>query len=463
MREIATKLFSKAREFLKNSRELVVVSHYDADGLTAGAIATLILDRLGVEYKIHPVKKLDEKTVKDLANEGEMFWFVDLGSGQLDTIESIIGGDYLVCDHHETISTVSIRGIHINAHELGFDGSTEISGAGVTYLLGKFIDPKNVDLSAIAIVGAVGDMQDSTGKLVGKNREILSDGVSSGVITVLTDLRLFGRYTRPLIQFLSYSSDPVIPGLTGNDSGCARFLSDLGIPVKRGDKWLTYMDLSHEERKRLVSGLYVYALSNGLDEDTIKTMFGEVYELSKESKESYTRDAKDFATLLNACGRHGEMITGIMVARGDREGYYDKAVQILQRHKRAIHDAIKWALANGLDTFDEMYVLDGRGKIEDSIIGIVAGMLYNAGAVPRDKPIIALASDEDGNIKISGRGNWDLIRRGLHLGNAMKSLATELGGAGGGHNIAAGATISPEKKDEFLDKLSKELKRQLSG
>ncbi len=454
--------FRDAVRFLETSEDLVVVSHYDADGLTSGAIASTILDRMGKEHEVVPVKKLDESTVKDVANKGSAFWFVDLGSGQLDVIQEHVGSDYLICDHHETVSGIDAAGVHLNAHQLGWDGSSEISGAGMTYLVGKTVSDKNIDLSAIAVVGAVGDMQDSTGALVGKNREIVRDGQSSGYLGVFRDLRLFGRYTRPLIQFLSYSSDPVIPGLTGNDSGCARFLSDIGIPVKKGDKWLSYMDLPSDDRKRLVSGLYVYALSNGVDEGTIKTMFGEVYELVKESPDSYTRDAKDFATILNACGRHGEMEVGIQVAKGDRGEYYDRAVNILQKHKRTIHDAIRWALSNDIDSFDSMYVLDGRGKIEDSIIGIVAGMLYNAGAVPRDKPIIALANDEDGNIKISGRANWALVKKGIHLGNAMKELASEFGGAGGGHNIAAGATVSKDKKDEFLERLSKKLGEQIS-
>ncbi len=453
---------SAAVNFLKSAEDLVIVSHYDADGLTSGAIASLALDRLGKEHTLFPVKKLDDRTLSKLEKEGGSYWFVDLGSGQLDKIDELLGPNYLVCDHHETVSAVEPSGVHLNAHELGMDGSKEISGAGMTYLVAKELSNENRDLSAIAIVGAVGDMQDSTGALVGKNRDILADAVSVGVIRAYTDLRFFGRYTRPLPQFLSYASDIFFPGLTGNDAACSEFLRSIGLPLKRDGKWLTYMDLKADEKRKLVTGLYVYALSNGISEGVLKTIVGEVYDLVHEGHTYYTRDAKDFATLLNACGRHGEMLTGIMVAKGDRGEYYRRAVHVLQEHRRAIREAIKWAVDHGLEDMDGMYLLDARGQIEDSIIGIVAGMLYNSAGLPRDKPIIALANDEDGNVKVSARGNWNLVKKGLHLGKAMKDLAETLGEAGGGHNIAAGATVKQSNEDAFLHELSKKIREQLS-
>ncbi len=452
--------FEKARELLNSGKDFLVVSHYDADGLTSGAIASLVLDRLGISHDVRPVKKLDEKTLDSLGDY-DAYWFVDLGSGQMDMIDSRFDF-YMISDHHEPLEFQG-RGIHMNAHLLGLDGTKEISGAGMVYLLARYLSKENLDLSAIAIIGAVGDMQDSTGRLIGRNREILEDGRVSGVLEVKTDLRLFGRHTRPLIQFLSYSTDPFLPGLTGNDAGCARFLENLGIKLKDGDIWRRYVDLSESEKKRLVDGLVVYGLDSGIDEKSLRAMIGEVYELSREPERDYTRDAKDFATLLNACGRHGEMDIGIAVAKGDRGKHYKKAVAILQRHRKALHDAIKWVVKNGVEDRGSFYLIDARGIIDEGIVGIVAGMVYNTGIVSRDKPIVALANDEEGGIKVSSRGNWDLVNRGLDLGEAMRKTTKEIGGVGGGHTIAAGATISKESKPEFLEKLGEIIKKQLDN
>jgi RecJ-like exonuclease len=49
----------------------------------------------------------------------------------------------------------------------------------------------------------------------------------------------------------------------------------------------------------------------------------------------------------------------------------------------------------------------------------------------------------------------------LDLGVAMKLVASELGGFGGGHKIAAGATIQFEKEKEFLEKVNTLLMQQM--
>ena len=45
----------------------------------------------------------------------------------------------------------------------------------------------------------------------------------------------------------------------------------------------------------------------------------------------------------------------------------------------------------------------------------------------------------------------------------MRKAAKQLDGVGGGHNIAAGATIPKGKEEEFLDLLEQEIKTQLSS
>ena len=44
-----------------------------------------------------------------------------------------------------------------------------------------------------------------------------------------------------------------------------------------------------------------------------------------------------------------------------------------------------------------------------------------------------------------------LVENGLDLGGAMKTVSSEIGGFGGGHKIAAGATIQLDKEKEFLE------------
>ena len=65
-------------------------------------------------------------------------------------------------------------------------------------------------------------------------------------------------------------------------------------------------------------------------------------------------------------------------------------------------------------------------------------------------PIIAFAKADDG-VKVSARADRSLGERGLDLSIIMNRAAEIVGGYGGGHNVAAGATIPVDKEDQFLD------------
>lgn len=307
--------------FLRENDDFAVICHYDADGLTAGAISALMLDRLGKKYSVTPARQLDEQRIQAVKDKGKHYLFVDMGSGQIPVITEHFDS-FGIIDHHETLGDTDQP--HFNAHLMGWDGAKEISGAGCTYMVAKAVDKKNVDLSPIALVGAVGDMQDSTGALVGKNREILEDGIKTGLIEAKNDISLYGRHSRPLTQFLAFSSEPFFQGLTGDEDACGAFLSELGIPVKKNEEWVYYSDLSESQKKKLISALFVLGKRNFVPEFLLKSLVREVYELTQEEPRTPLRDAREFATVLNACVAPDSLITSsdglIMTIDGVKQG-----------------------------------------------------------------------------------------------------------------------------------------------
>ena len=171
----------KCADRIRQSGECLVVSHIDADGLTAAGIICLALKRMGKSYDVRFVKKLDDAALKDIANKAgrRLVIFTDLGSGAIDKIKAL-GINAIVTDHHQP-KRLSDYEYHMNPHLVGLNGATDISGAGVAFLLSMKLGP-NEDLSALAIVGAVGDLQDMrTNALVGVNRRILELGVAKGL------------------------------------------------------------------------------------------------------------------------------------------------------------------------------------------------------------------------------------------------------------------------------------------
>ncbi|MDI6655577.1 MAG: DHH family phosphoesterase, partial [Candidatus Hydrothermarchaeota archaeon] len=302
------------KELIEKGKVVRVITHNDADGLSAGAILHKSLIRENCAVHTRSVKQLDEGAIKDAsANSQEVIIIADSGSGQLEEIKEHLLEKYhvIVLDHHQPKEIKHENLFHINPHNHGIDGAREISGAGMAYLFSKAVNPSNVDLSPLAVVGALGDIQDAGGELVGLNRDILEDGVKAGVLKAEKDLRLFGRQTRPLYKAIEYTTEPFIPGLSGSESACVQFLNDLDIPVKKNDKFTMLADLDKDERQRLATALILKMIEYKVPPKFAESIVGEVYTLLNEEKRTPLRDAREFATLLNGCGKHDKNGIGL--------------------------------------------------------------------------------------------------------------------------------------------------------
>jgi single-stranded DNA-specific DHH superfamily exonuclease len=64
--------------------------------------------------------------------------------------------------------------------------------------------------------------------------------------------------------------------------------------------------------------------------------------------------------------------------------------------------------------------------------------------------------------KVSSRSNLR-IAENVNLSDVMRNAAEKVGGRGGGHSVAAGANINPEKVDEFIREVDRLVSISLRG
>ena len=441
--------------YIKKHTFALVVSHIDADGLTSAAIMGKALEKEGIEYKTRFVKQLDLPSLNEIADMNpELVIFTDLGSGMLDAIVSL-NLNAVIIDHHQP---QGVYEYHLNPHLFGTNGATEISGSGVTYLVASELG-ENGDLAALAVVGAVGDLQHvKHGQLIGMNRQILENGASSGILRYEKDLLLFGKQTRPIFKLLQYSADPYLPGITGSEDASIEFLKKIGIR-QHGEKWRRWIDMEVKEKQQIVSALMQFGLSRGMPGYRIERLVGEVYTLLREREGTEVRDASEYSTLLNSTARYDHADIGLAVCMGDRDKKYDEACTLLNEHRKNLVEGLNLVKEQGLIKMENLQYFDAGNKIRETIVGIVAGMSMSF-VNNRNLPIIAFA-DAEGGIKVSSRGNQELIRKGLNLGIAIGEAARSAGGTGGGHDIAAGAFIPGDSKQEFLRILNNKIGLQI--
>jgi len=439
---------------LRAAEEVLLASHIDADGLTSAAVAATALERAGLPFEVVFSKQLDEDEIAAIAaTDYETVLFTDFGSGQLDVIAAHeAAGEFtpVVADHHRPADVEAEY--HLNPLLEGLDGSAELSGAGAAHVLARALegDGDNRDLAALAVVGAVGDMQASGGRLVGANEAIVEDGVASGALETGTDLALYGKQTRPLPKLLEYASEVRIPGITGDESGAIRFLDGLDLELRADGEWRTWSALTAAEKQTVTSALIKRAVRNGVDAGKIEALVGRSYTLAAEDVGTELRDASEFSTLLNATARYERADVGLAVCLGDRGEALAEARRLLRGHRRNLSAGLNLVTREGVTREEHVQWFHAGDRIRETIVGIVAGMAVGSDGIDRNVPILAFAEKNDAEVKVSARGTPALTRQGLDLSAVMSGASRAVGGDGGGHDVAAGATVPKGREREFV-------------
>ena len=445
-----------------------VLSHLDADGLAAAGVMGTALARLDGKFRIRIGRWLDERIIESLvADKLALVILCDLGSGDINLLNSKLKDRKLVIlDHHQPVGEADHNFVHVNPHVFGIDGSKDLSSAGIAYFVAKAIDQANMDLAAVAVVGALGDLQDKyeQRRLNGPNALILKDAESKEYLKTETDLMFFGRETRPIHKALACTTTPFIAGLSGEEDRSLAFLASLGITPKKGEKWRALRDLSEEEKKKLFNALADYMMSHGSSSNIALSLRGNVYTLTHEEPWTPLRDAREFSVLLNATGRMDRPSLGIAICMGDRNVALEEANSVLEDYRRTIMMYLNWLMEpnmNRIEELDNIYIVRGEGVIDDKIIGAISSILSTNLAKP-EKPIIAYSTVPKENLaKVSARAIEVIVKQGLNLGGVLRAAAEKCSGKGGGHNIAAGAQVPITELDSFIKMVNELVGEQL--
>lgn len=464
---------SKAAEvILEHAQEggiIQVISHLDADGLTAAGIIGKAIFRLGATLRVRIARWMDDRLVKAItAEKPSLVVFTDMGSGYLDLLgEGLSNFPVVILDHHQPVGGTHSNLTQVNPHLHGIDGSRDLSGAGVAYLAAKALDKKNEDLAYLAVVGALGDVQDKYDQrsLGGVNREIAGDAVKAGCLKVETDLLFFGRETRPIHKALSYTTDPFIPGISGEEDKSLAFLASLKIAPKKEEKWRALRDLSEKEKKELFSALADYLSSKGFSGKVALNLIGNVYTLVHEEAWTPLRDAREFASLLNATGRMDKPGLGVALCMGDRGAALEQANEALREYRRTIAQYMSWLTEKPgrIEERENIYVVHGGEFIDDKVVSAISTILSMSMPKP-EKPLIAYATiAKEGISKFSARAPNMPEGKTVDLGEIMLQAAEKFEGKGGGHDVASGAQVPIPKTEPFIKLVNELVEKQLGG
>jgi len=444
----------RAKEVLLNyglKSQVRLISHHDADGISSAAILITALKRMNIRYVLSIVPQLTDDFLIDLSKTNyELFIFSDLGSNSLNTITNYFKKKMvIILDHHEIGEGMSSLGeniVFVNPHKYREIPYETVSGSGLSYLFAKKISEKNKDLSPLAIVGAIGDIQEVQGKLIGINKTILDEAVENGFIKVEKSIKLIGVTTKPLHKVLQHNNYINIEGVSGSESGSIQFLKALGIDPKGKYGWKRYYELSQEEKEKLSAAIIMH------NKGDYKEIIVDRYIIP--GRNIILGDARDLATALNACGRLGKPNIGIAACLG-KKGIEEKLLHVIREYRKAIVTYLEWVREainkeENIRKGDGYIIINAKDKIIPSMIGTIMSILSND--TNKEMIFIGMARDKE-HIKVSMRSSF----KGIDLKKIIDNVIEKIGGVSGGHLSAAGALIPIAKENIFIAELEKEL------
>lgn len=434
--------FSLAAAAVRECTEARVFSHNDADGIGAASVLTSMLVRAGKGTQTTNLKSFDLPAIQASLVKGvDLLIVADMGSSNLTALESL-NAKVIVLDHHRPEKD-SERVMHLNPSVFKVDGARYACASTLSMLLAVTVDENNWDLLPMAFAGMVGDRQHLQG-LSGVNAHLYNEGNKRNLIQEKKGSLL---PPGPVGDGLMRTTHPFIRGVSGDPQGIARLLQEANVRAES-----TWDGLDDGGRRRLSSLISLRLLEQGCSLGSLEDELAPDYFFPQDNSRAY-----QLTRLINACGRVDETALGLAMLLGLKEAR-ERAETLVREYDDMLLNAAKRTAERGISKEIGIQHFESPHKeVSSELCGLVMQWVGD-----QDKATICLTR-MDKEFKVSSRGTRKLVDKdGLDLSVAMRDAAASVGGVGGGHNIASGATIPLGKDIDFLQALDAIIAKQMN-
>lgn len=436
--ERAQEAWAWFRQRVPAGRRVRVIGDDDSDGVDSAHVLSTALQRAGYQVDVvakalHAPGDLDGL----FGDRFDAYLVADCGSSLLRELDAF-GAPIVVLDHHTVGSYAPKFVFEVNPRRQGGDKVRHVSASVVSLLFALEMSDQNWDLAYAALSGAVSDRQ-HLGGLDGLVAYCIEGGERAGVLRRRTGLTLVG----PTLQSaIADSLDPYFADYTGNPQATDTFLRGLGV-----DPEASPLSLKDEAARRVADALSASLHSRGVVLERMYPLYGEQLLLQHPSGVS---TILELAQLMEAAtASHAESAALDLLAGNP------KARQRLDKLKRERLGRILAEIQRIRPTVQEGKHLRWAETRDDANTGVYAHTLLTF-IHGDDKPFLVV-SRRGAEAKMSARGSPRLYGAGVDLSIGMSRAAQEVGGHGGGHPGAAGATVAWVQRAQFLERLDETL------
>jgi single-stranded-DNA-specific exonuclease len=378
------------RDLVRKEGKFLVLSSPSPDGIAASSIVFQTLERLNTKCVLRSTSSLTDSlhVGNSISDEYDLCLLLDFEHESVEKLDKCLQNKWLLIRHlsdeiaPESNEAYSQQVLNINRYEL--NGWSEITSAGICYLLSITLDTKNKDLSVLAVLSSLGERQDrGEGRsLEGINAEIAKVGESQGLLrSQPDDLMMVGREWRPIHEAIALNRFPYIDGLTWNLQRAKSIVENSGIKLKENGKWRVFTDLLDQEKWSIYEGIAKFVATNsGTEVLPLEGIRGISYTLLKEDRGTSLRDAREYSDLLGVCGRVQKSGVAISVCLGDRFKMLAIAEETVVRYLDILRRSLstlfgeKWRIWVDKD----MVFINGEGAVAENALEDIVTLLESS-------------------------------------------------------------------------------------
>ena len=417
----------RALRIINSSNMIRVISHQDADGLASGGMLCKVLRELNKDFHISITKDLTNFTkIVDNISNYDLLLLSDLGSNQVDKVKEL-GIKTIIMDHHKPLirSAPNADILEINVHDYGWDGMNEGCASSLVYALASKAVPLQ-EMIIYMLAGAIGDRQNLD---AGLNGELVQ---ASKRVHKKFGVNLDSRDRSDWIKAVESSITPYFKGISGRKGMAEQILKGCS------------------DEKEIATRLSISLLKQGASYESINELLGYDYTIP-----NFNYSARELTQLLNSSQNMPDLALSCclrddfeLVKRELLDSYYTSILSAMNN----IEDGKAVKEKKNVQYFFTAD-LGLKNKQGGEVCGLAMKYILN-----QSKVSLAISEHED-DYRISARATDHLLSEGIDLNSALNISAKAVGGTGGGHPIAAGASIPKAAFEKFLEHLDTQLER----
>jgi len=417
---------------------IFIATHYDADGLASALILSKILYQKKIPFILRLVNShRDIEEFQDYPYNRIII--ADMSFNEI--IKKLSKNKKIVLiDHHQFDSSLDYSEfIFLNPYLFNYDGNSDFSSSTLCYLIAKQIDENNIDLSIIALAGALGDKQDVAENrfFKGINLNVYNDAEEAGLISRQLGLISYTSLSENLLNTFSLILEPFMLETFNNIQHSKDFLKKCEINEKFFNVKLS--EINEKDQIEICKKIAKEMLKEGFPHYYVGRLFGFNYKIFYNK----INNLRQLSLILDFSGRYNnynDIIKYLFFGKIDISKILTNYLSIV---KNNLENIIK---RKKIKEYKNLFYVDLLNMNNERIVGIILDLLVSSNISNKD--VFVGASQSKYGLKLSFRLRNK--EKEINLGEKVREVAKKFNSIGGGHKEAAGAIISENSLENFL-------------